>query len=297
MGRKAMLGSIGGVALVLLAPAAAPPASEATFAGKNGNIVFAGSAGKFRSGLVLVDSNGGHRKVLARSRGLDQLYGTPAFAPSGRRIAYEHSGGHPFGTHIEVIGVNGKGTRQLTSGPGHDPAFSPQGRIAFDSFRHGNSFIFVMRGNGSHVKRLGTGSSPAFSPNAGLIAFNTSRRRMDVMRADGSHRRRIGPGADPDFAPNGKSILFVGQDASGFDQLFVERIDGSHERQITSNSRRNLGFRNPGFSPDAKRIVFEASDVSGGSDDIYMVNADGTGQRQITTDGTSAAPDWGPAPR
>ena len=282
----------------VLALAVFAPSTEATFPGKNGKVVFAGDAGGNRGGLILLDPTSGQRTVLTRSPRFVQNDGAPTFSASGRRIAYDHFGGGRV--HIDVIGVNGKPHRQLTNGrDAFNPTFSPSGRIAFDSFRHRKSFIFVMRGNGSHVHKLVAGSSPAFSSSGGLIAFDAGREIV-VMRVNGSHRHTIGRGSDPSFAPDGRRLLLVNRDSSDVDQLFVSRTDGSHRRQITSNSSSNLLLADSAFSPNGKQIVFEGEDITGGegqSDDIYLINADGSGQHQITTDGGSESPDWGPAPR
>jgi TolB protein len=296
--RRRALIVAGGCALALAALAAP---SEATFPGKNGKIVFAGDTGGNRGGLILLDPGSGSRKVLTRSPRFVQNDGAPAFSASGRRIVYEHFGGNPSRIHIDVIGVDGSGKRQLTKRhDSFDPAFSPSGRrIAFDSFRHRKSFVFVMRRDGSHVRKLVKGSSPAFSPTGGLIAFEAGREIV-AMRLNGSHRRTVARGSFPSFAPDGKRILFVNRDANQVDQLFVARVDGSHRRQITSNSSSNLLLADPAFSPNGKQIVFEGEDITGGegeSDDIYLIDADGTGQHQITMDGGSGSPDWGPAPR
>jgi hypothetical protein len=46
------------------------------------------------------------------------------------------------------------------------------------------------------------------------------------------------------------------------------------------------------FSPDGSRIVF-VSLISGVAQ-IYVANADGSGVRQLTTEGTNAQPTWSP---
>jgi dipeptidyl aminopeptidase/acylaminoacyl peptidase len=48
----------------------------------------------------------------------------------------------------------------------------------------------------------------------------------------------------------------------------------------------------PAWSPDGRRIAFFAD--RNGSDDIYVMNADGSGQIRLTTTGTNFAPTWSP---
>ena len=43
-------------------------------------------------------------------------------------------------------------------------------------------------------------------------------------------------------------------------------------------------------------IVFTRSSADGGTENIYIVNADGTGLRQVTNGGTDDNPDWGTPP-
>jgi TolB protein len=292
-----VLGALSGCGIAL-AFLALP--SEATFPGKNGKIVFAGPTGNFRAGLILVDPSGAHRKVLTHGPKFVLNDSSPAFSPHGRRIAYTHAGVPR--EHIDMIGANGKGKRRLTKRhDSSDPAFSPSGRrIAFASFRNRTSFIFVMHRDGSHVRKLVRGMDPAFSPRGRLIAFEKDRGgSIVVMRRSGSHRCIIRSGSFPSFAPSGRRVLFRHTDSNLVDQLFQERTNCTHRRQLTSNTNPNLKIADPAFSPDGTQIVFAGEDNTGGgeSDDIYVINADGTGQHQITSDGGSKYPDWGPARR
>ena len=48
----------------------------------------------------------------------------------------------------------------------------------------------------------------------------------------------------------------------------------------------------PHWCPDGSRIAF-SSDRTGDSE-LYVMDADGSGQRQLTTDGGNTCPDWSP---
>jgi Tol biopolymer transport system component len=78
------------------------------------------------SGLYVAAPDGlsAPREVIAAT-----LPGRPSFSPDGRRIAYAadaHSGAHVYRA-VFAVGVDGKGGRQLTTGPydSSDPAWRP----------------------------------------------------------------------------------------------------------------------------------------------------------------------------
>jgi len=89
-----------------------------------------------------------------------------------------------------------------------------------------------------------------------------------------------------DVSPDGHSIVF---DLVG--DLYVLPIEGGQARRITSGMAWDCM---PRFSPDGRTIAF-ISDRSG-SDNLWVMNADGTGLRQVTreTDFALSSPAWTP---
>jgi len=77
-------------------------------------------------------------------------------------------------------------TRLTTSGDNVEPAFSPDGRTAFTSFRDGNAEVYVMNADGSGQVRLtneaSVDSAPVFSPGGTKIAFQSFRANADPPR-------------------------------------------------------------------------------------------------------------------
>ena len=53
----------------------------------------------------------------------------------------------------------------------------------------------------------------------------------------------------------------------------------------------NIEIGNPSWSPDGSRIAYES--LRGGSTEIYVVNADGTGQTRLTNNNSyDTSPAW-----
>ena len=162
-----------------------------------------------------------------------------------------------------------------------------------------------MNADGSEQRRLTSeawGGELAWSPLGNKIAF-VSRRdgnaEIYVMNADGSGLRRLTRNTvgdrNPVWSPDGRRIAFE----SNW-QLNVMNADGSGQRRLTRNGGRNFA---PAWSPDGQKIAFERrlgrkkyGPCSGcgraSTFEIWVMNADGSGQQRLTTQG--AQPGWSP---
>jgi len=92
-----------------------------------------------------------------------------------------------------------------------------------------------------------------------------------------------------DWSPDGNK--FVCSTEGG---IFVMNIDGSNITEILLNY--STWLTRPRFSPDGKRILLQGV-LDGGyisDSNIYVVNLDGTGLRQLTSVNGSRDPDWSP---
>ena len=128
---------------------------------------------------------------------------------------------------------------------------------------------------------------------------------MDPL-ADGSapetsQSRRPSEGRFPARSPDGSRVAFA-SDRDGNREIYVMRGDGSLPENLT---RHEAWDGDPCWSPDGLRIAF-TSDRHGEREwgppgsgvynrDIYIMNADGTGVRQLTFDPVNAYdPAWSP---
>jgi TolB protein len=198
---------------------------------------------------------------------------------------------------------DGSGVSRLTRNPASDGPLSLSGdgsRVVFASTRDGDEHIYVTSADGTEVTRLTSGfdSDPVFSADGSQVAFVSFERDGNtgddiyVMNADGSGVRRVteGGGADPSFSPDGSRIVFISYrdvdvETGAFDsEIYVASVDGSEVMRLTIS---DVDESSPAYSPDGTQIAF----VREG--DVHVMNADGTGVRPLTADGTIAYVTWG----
>jgi Tol biopolymer transport system component len=72
--------------------------------------------------------------------------------------------------------------------------------------------------------------------------------------------------------------------------IYVMKVDGTQVRKI-AQAEGHLDHTSPRWSHDDKRVVFDASGGARGNREFYVVNADGSGLRQLGIDGRA---DWSP---
>ncbi|HEY6072825.1 MAG TPA: NBR1-Ig-like domain-containing protein, partial [Anaerolineales bacterium] len=104
---------------------------------------------------------------------------------------------------------------------------------------------------------------------------------------------------DPAWSPDGTHIVYDAytDPSQQIRDLYLVNVDGSNPVQLTNTP--NINEVLPAWSPDGTQIAFSAAqyapDAVGLEGDIYVINVDGSNQRQITTDpGNDFDPAWSP---
>ena len=157
--------------------------------------------------------------------------------------------------------------------------------------------VLILLDGGAASQTASPGVSPRMNSPAQaatpMIAFTRSvaglgRSETYVVNADGSRLRNLthdwGLEGEPVWSPDGRTIAF---ERPGFDGIWVMNADGSERRSLTQGRG---GGGAPSWSPDGRRIAFSRN--RGGTPDVYVMNADGSGPRRLVRDGL--LPAWSP---
>jgi len=251
-----------------------------------------------------------------------------AVSPDGRRLAFVR------GDAIWLMGRDGSQQKQLTRPPAEiadfEPAWSADGRTIFftreDDPEGFSVSIYSVRSDGSALRHL-TESDPdaddqnwsgevdaAASPKGRIVAFvsywSSKPDAFSSIHAMTPTGRPAELGLswvfaddyglmvwDLAWAPDGRRLAFAASDdfaeSVGRSGIYVSTSDG---KERIMRPRRSWGdVREPAWSPDGAWIAFTARNLNFGGERLWLVRADGTALRPLTTGRRASQPVWLPA--
>jgi Tol biopolymer transport system component len=277
-----------------------------------------------------------------------------AAAPNGK-IAYVGFNVETEKQDIYTINPDGTGVTNLTrrytdptwsplGSARSDPEWSPDGaKISFtgtalsDVGSCCSTNVYAMDADGANLQRLtntpssseGEDTQATWAPDGSWLAFTSTRsegphdpdnptsnfsddRELYRMNADGTNETQLTATSSrysdeqPSISPDGTKIAFASNrhwDTTGFDQLdiYVMNADGTGEpRRLTFDAAPTYPLetrsQNPAWSPDGTRIAYESTRGFEGKGEIFVINADGSGEAINVSNDPSwdTDPAWSP---
>lgn len=252
--------------------------------------------------IILIPALGGAERVIYEKAS----YASLSFSPDGNTLACAEL--DLSNNEVGVFTINlqtGEKIRLTTpENPAvdHTPRFSPDGKsLAF--IRYFSSFrreIFVVPATGGEPRQITSDNvriyGLAWNADSRSLFFTSFRggNQLDLWRIaanDQAEPQMISTGSsnlqDLAISPNGRTIAFV---AETTDENIWE-IEPNHvPRSLIRSTRADHSQQ---FSPDGANIVF-VSDRTGNYE-IWLADADGKNQRQLTAEhGSAGSPRFSP---
>ena len=313
MRRLIALATVAGMSLLSLVGGCGP--ARATLPGKNSRIAFSTDA--------LPDAGLGSSQIYTirpDGTGVVQLTHEPdgvnahraAWSPDGRKLLFNRE--TESSAHIWIMNRDGSGQHQLVHDPGYqdfDSTWSPDGtHIAFSrcAVPFGNCGIATANADGTGIRTIVDDNwfagTPRYSPDGRRIVFDSDRGgfldAIWVVNRNGGGLKRITPpsleGFYPDWSPDGTRIVFTDNCCRFASNVWTVAPDGSGLTRLTNfPTGHQGGFAR--YSPDGRKIVLVADlrYPDNCCNDLYLMNADGSGLHPIVTDQPYLfLADWGP---
>jgi len=181
--------------------------------------------------------------------------------------------------------------------------FTPDSQhlLIYSTASGGYSQIYITDVNGGNIRRVSNSNAidvePKVNPKTGAdLVFVSGRGGLPQiyrMSMDGTDVQRLtngeGEAVNPCWHPDGQHIAFAwtrGYDPGNYN-IFIMDVATREVTQLTHGQGRN---ENPSWAPDGVHLVY--SNKRGRTTELWSMLADGTGQQQLTTQGSNEKPVW-----
>lgn len=244
---------------------------------------------------IYVADGRGHEAPITQGKSVNTQ---PAWSADGRLAFVRAEQGMP---RVVVSDRDGQAQRRLTADDRIEtaPSWSPDGRALalYSTGAAGDSELRIVElAAGRSVAVAGNGrdkgpSRPVWSSDGRRIVFtgldDKGRTQVWLVERDGSSLRAVSAAASPrgavapSLSPDGRRVLYVA-DVRGPSQLFMTDLHSGETRNLSDGVA--APHESPRWSPDGRLIAFASprDDVAGTRTDIFVMNADGSGVRNLS---------------
>ena len=269
-----------------------------------GRVIFTCTRGDYNH-LCMVNHDGSGLLRLTDEFANDYY---PAFSPLGGAIAFASN--RSLGTFdLYFMVLSTSSLIQLTDeiGNAFSPDFSPDGEhvVFANKDDRGQTSLYIVDRTGERLRMLFEGPNftgptsivgAAWSPDGSTIAFAMATTELFeyeifLINADGNSPPQqlttglLGITGSLDWSPDGRYLLISAGPPNDKD-IFSLDLQANVITRLTYGGNNN----SPSFSPDGELVAYNSL-RNGGQADIYVIRADGTDERQLTS---NPEPDWQP---
>jgi Tol biopolymer transport system component/DNA-binding winged helix-turn-helix (wHTH) protein len=215
--------------------------------------------------LLVADADGANERAVLK-RSAPDFFGLPAWSPDGKAVACVYGSTESFDGSSPALGVT---TFQVSDGA--------ERRVTEARWTDVRQLSWLPDGSGLVMSATEAELSPAQIWTLSLPAGEVRRVTND-----------LNPYLGASLTADGSALVTVQTDR--VPNVWVAPAgDAARARQITTGSGKFDGYYGLSWAPDG-RVVYAS--LAGGGWDIWVMNADGTGQRQLTA---GARSNYGPS--